>query len=656
MELFRNICFSNFISKTAIICLFCISNIVLGLNENCSTINSKVISENLRTPSNTQNGNTYYISSIGNDNNDGLSSTTAWQTISKINSTNFSGGDSILFEGGTSFNGNLYFDSADGNNGASSILISSYGAGRATINANNSFGIFIYNSEGFSIDNLNIIGSGPNTNSNTGIFLFTDLPNDVKLDNFNITNCQVSGFFNGIAMISSVGKTGYSNVMVNNCEVHNCLDFGILSSGFFSTTKIGYSHSNITVSNCEVYDINGYNNPDNHSGSGIVLGGVQNSTIENCTAYNCGSGNTHCGGPVGIWYWDSDSVTIQYCEAYNISSGTGCDGGGFDLDGGVTNGIMQYNYSHDNDGPGYLVGQFDGSRPMQNIIVRYNISENDSKDNGGSLTLFNNANAPMGEIYFYNNTCYIKRLASNSLSSGIHMHQLTPINDNIGFYNNIIYADTDADLVYIPPGYSAEFLGNLYYSNTSTFNIKYGSVIYTSLTAFRNSGNETDNGQNFGIQADPQLNSFGNGVIVGFGNDLSDLDAYKLTESSPAINQGVPLEWDDNLDFFGNNVESDSRDIGANEFQESLSSTGLKDDLSIALYPNPATSILHIESKHSLEKAVLYDILGNKLMVFKNSIDNSKFLNVDIELLSSSIYIIEVHSNNVIAVKKFLKN
>ncbi len=55
-----------------------------------------------QTPSDysTITGTKYYVSNNGDDNNDGLSPETAWATIAKVNSFQFSDGDGILFERG----------------------------------------------------------------------------------------------------------------------------------------------------------------------------------------------------------------------------------------------------------------------------------------------------------------------------------------------------------------------------------------------------------------------------------------------------------------------------------------------------------------------------------------------------------------------------
>lgn len=513
----------------------------------------------------TEAKHTYYLSPAGNDANSGNSPDDAWQTIEKVNQMQFEPGSKILFEGGKSFAGNLYFTVDDANDAGNPVKITSYGTGRATIKAGDKDGIYVYNTAGIIIDNLIFSGSGMYSNNASGINFYNDLQGNVKLEKVEITNTEVTGFRNfGIVIGAYNGNSGFNNVLLENNKVHGILDVGISSYGYFSSTKTGYAHSNITVRNCEVFNIPGYSKKS-HSGNGIVLADVQKSLIEYSTVYDCGKGNTNCGGPVGIWYWDADQVTIQHNEAYNISSGSGCDGGGFDLDGGVTNGIMQYNYSHDNDGAGYLVGQFGGARPMNNIIVRYNISQNDAATNGGSVYLFNGS-TQMDNIYVYNNTFYIKEQAGNRSSAAIKMLEWKLIKGNIQFNNNILYASNGADLVNVPKGYSATLKGNLYYS-PDTFNVAFQGIAYNSLESFRATGNEKLNDLNLGFEGDPMLTAPGTGTTVGHGKDLSSLTSYKLKNESPAKNIGVNLDKEiGDRDYFGGSPLRDStQDIGAHE-------------------------------------------------------------------------------------------
>src|SRR6185369_3699922 len=116
---------------------------------------------------------------------------------------------------------------------------------------------------------------------------------------------------------------------------------------------------------------------EEQTGNGIFFKDVDGGMIEHCSAYNNGALNKNAGGgPVGIWAIFSNNITIQYNESYQNHTRAN-DGNGFDLDGGVTNSRMQYNYSHDNDGGGYLLYQFTGARAFGSNICRYNISQND---------------------------------------------------------------------------------------------------------------------------------------------------------------------------------------------------------------------------------------------------------------------------------------
>ena len=73
----------------------------------------------------------YYISNSGSDTNNGLSTTTPWKTIDKVNAITFLAGDKILFQRGSTFTGSLIIKRS----GISSnpITYSSYGTGENPI-------------------------------------------------------------------------------------------------------------------------------------------------------------------------------------------------------------------------------------------------------------------------------------------------------------------------------------------------------------------------------------------------------------------------------------------------------------------------------------------------------------------------------------------
>ena len=74
---------------------------------------------------------TYYISSTGNDNSNGISTSTPWRTISKVNSRTLVAGDVILFERGGTYRGSLYINQSGTT--TSPITISTYGSGNLPV-------------------------------------------------------------------------------------------------------------------------------------------------------------------------------------------------------------------------------------------------------------------------------------------------------------------------------------------------------------------------------------------------------------------------------------------------------------------------------------------------------------------------------------------
>jgi hypothetical protein len=382
----------------------------------------------------------YYVSSTGNDANPGTSTASAWATISKVNSMAFLPGDALYFEGGKTFSGSINLIGSDANDPNNLFIISSYGAGRATINAGSSNGFYAYNTQGFSISNLILDGNNASTNTGTGVLIFSDLPGDIKFSNISISDMEIKNFGReGVKIYTTQGLTGFENVSLNNLSVHDVTKNGIIVFGYIVQSLSGWQHKNVSVSNSEVYNVPGSSVPANYEGSGIVLEGVDGGIIEHCVAHDNGNNNTFCGGPAGIWTLESNKITIQYCESYRNHSGSGCDGAGLDLDGGVTNSIMQYNYSHNNDGAGYLLGQYDHARPWFNNTMRFNISENDGITNEGGIGIFKGPGTTMNGADIYNNTIYISPQATNSGESIVYFSNWTSGITNVAFYNNVFY-------------------------------------------------------------------------------------------------------------------------------------------------------------------------------------------------------------------------
>jgi hypothetical protein len=524
---------------------------------------------------------TYYVSSTGSDSNPGTSTAGAWATINKVNNTVFLPGDTLYFEGGQTFTGNIYLNGSDANDPNNIFVISSYGTGRATINSGISYGFYAYNTQGFSLSNLIFDGNSMLTDTSSGVRVFADSSGNIKLSNISVSNIEIKNFgADGVKIGSWNNLTGYQNLVLDNLSVHDIKTNGIQIYGDTSQVFPGWPHRNVSISNCEVYNVPGFSDPSALVGNGIVVSGVDSGVIQNCVAHDNGQNNTHCGGPGGIWCLICNNFTIQFCESYRNHKGTGsgCDGLGFDLDGAVTNSVMQYNYSHENDGAGYLMGQYKNARPWSNNTVRYNISENDAVANQGSIGLFKGPGTTMSGVNIYNNTVYVSPQAANNNDAAVYFTSWTTGINNVAFYNNIFFSTGGVPFIGIPSGYSAFFAGNIYWSSGDAFSIYYQGNHYTSLASWRTAtNNEVVNGANTGNDTDPLLISPGTAGTIGYGSSLMSLNAYKIkNSSSPAVNTALDLNSlysinTGNRDFWGTFLPGgNSNDIGANQFVSTL--------------------------------------------------------------------------------------
>ncbi len=516
---------------------------------------------------------TYYVSPTGSDSNDGTSIATAWQSIDAVNANSWklAPGDQVLFEGGQSFYGSLFFMHCGTPNDR--ITISSYGSGKAKINAaQDQAAIKVYNCGGYTISNLVLEGHGSSTNSSgMGIEFVTDSVPAITYSHVDIRNTEVFGHIgHGIAFTSFSGAqaSGYSDVVIDGNSVHDNQWDGIATWG---TQRLSAAEplkfSNFTVTNNTVF-----NNPGNaqvtwvHSGSGINLGQIKNSIIEHNEAYGNGGLNGNVGGgPVGIWAVDCDNILIQHNVSHDNHTGNNVDGGGFDIDGGCSNSTVQYNHSYNNDGSGYLIAQYDAMQvPMNNNTIRYNLSVNDARNssNNGAINLWRSTAPGTGEVsnqFIYNNTVYLDASLAHAGPESAFTHEYGAPFKSTYIANNIFYVN-GADLVRQGVVSDDYFINNIYFS-TSSPNFHSMGIDHIALDAWRNAtGAETYLGVNYGLIANPALELPG-------GNQFG----HRITSSSPAAGSQLDLTAIFGLsggrDFFGNNVPNGTGgDIGAHEF------------------------------------------------------------------------------------------
>ncbi len=521
-------------------------------------------------------GTDYYVSASGSDGNSGTSPAEAWQTISKVNSTTFSPGDNIYFEGGQTFSGSLSFSSTDSGTVLNPVTVGSYGTGRATISSGTSRGFYANNCEGFVLEDLIFVGSGgDDTSGSDGVFFYRQ-GGGAHLEYIRIDNLDVSGYYKTGIIVGGNVSTGFRDVRITNCVVHDGGDIGISTYGKWPPTS--RANEDVYVGDCVVYNIRGQlAKTSNHTGNGILLWSIDGAIIEYCEAYNNGEFNSgKAGGPIGIWAWEANNAVIQFCESYDNDTNNNKDGGGFDLDGGVLNSVMQYNYSHGNTGAGYGIYQFTGAREFRNITVRYNISENDGLVGGyGGISLWStNSAGGIQNTNIYNNTVYVSENTQGAGIGDIPDDGTTYIY-NTEIYNNIVVTVPNKKVVNIQdPSGGWTFKGNCYWTYGDNIEIDWDGTTYTSLAAWRSAtGQETHDGNDVGFEINPQLLDPGNGGTIGDPHNLTSLTAYQLNSNSALINAGLGLQAEFGIDpgsqdYYGTPVPHSSQfDVGAHEYR-----------------------------------------------------------------------------------------
>ena len=480
-------------------------------------------------------GKGYYIDGTkGNDNNPGTIQKPI-KTIGELNLRLQKKAGNVHFFAGQVFYGTLVLKGIKGE-GINPIILNSVGVGRAEINSGISEAILIENCQYITITNLDIKGNGRN-NGNKTSGLSISHSSHCKVENVKTEGFQKSG------------------VYLYDCHDSEVRKVFAYDNGFCGIDIIGSARDqsrNIMIQDCKAENNPGDpTNLDNHSGNGILVGVSDSVTIDHCSATNNGWDMPRQGnGPVGIWTWESDHITIQYCISYrNKTSRNANDGGGFDLDGGVTNSVIQYCLSYENQGAGYGLFQYAGASDWSNNIVRYCVSINDAQTTAGA-----------GGFFIWNGSDESDQLTNCMINNNIVYNSVVPLvsfeksskHINFKFCNNI-FLGSDIPISGIYTGSS--FLGNDWWNTKGGKKfMKFGNLAEWAIET----GQEMLEGKVVGMNIDPKFK----GPLVTDITDpyqLNTLYGYTLQADSPLKNKGMDLKSMfgteiPGKDFFGNPV------------------------------------------------------------------------------------------------------
>jgi hypothetical protein len=514
-------------------------------------------------PAGAGTGKTYYVSPGGKDSNDGKSEATPWQTLTRVTSTTFGPGDTVLLEGGASFVGCPIFSYTKVKSTVEApFTLGAYGKGPFQLTANCTGpylgALTIGGVNGFVLTDGVIRGNAGG--AEYGVLLNNG--SGKVSHGVRIQRCDISGFYTtskkdfGAEIFINGIPYGLDDISLLDNTLHGSDGVTSLDDNGVSGLGKGSNITNVLIQGNTVYDIGGKADGLNGTvGNGILMAGIDGGLAQYNVVHHGGGNTNTCGGPGGLWTFNSNKVIIQYNEVYGmgpaVPGGGGCDWGAFDLDLGVTNSVVQYNYAHDNVGPGFLAFIY---QTWSGNTFRYNISQND-----GVGADFGGLQGVTTDLAFYNNTLYSKTAASSPLLIGMAN------GGSIGglVANNLFVSAGGAPVAGERPWNKAnlaglQFRGNDYWV-TGNFQLPWKGVTYKSLGAWAMAtGQEMQGGSLLGLTVDPLLQNPGSGMILG-GYDPGALSGYLLGPSSPVIGKGLDLEvasgiTPGTLDFFGHSI------------------------------------------------------------------------------------------------------
>ena len=492
----------------------------------------------------------YYLSAKGSDANTGLTPAKPWRTMRPIANITIVPGDSFLFHGGDTFPGCLTLWNSDSGTPSQPLVFTTYGTGKAHINAGDSFGFFIFNVGGVTFKNLDIYGSGNSdgtAGNGNGLEFFTNDLKGHKYKYIRVEDVDLHGFAStGLSLGSQNSSySGFQDIRITGTNFYENKKNGMVIYDLAEQSSTLYSHAKLYIGNCVAFK-NGV--------TGIVVGGVDSGVIEKCRSSYTGSSATN---GVSIMVSSSRYVTVQYCISDHIIA-NGPDGEGFDLDGGTVHCIIQYCYAFQNYGYGYMFCDYPHARRTHNNIIRYNISENDARKpmDYQSSFLFNSWGTGLDSCYMYNNTAYnsdngnypvsgLLALALVMVDSTAHFTHCFAFNNNVylsGKNNNDFvnmysgnYPIADSNIL---------FMGNNYYSTTkNSKRWQNNSNVYYNLKDWQDAEKQEIVGSTrYGTTINPSFLNAGKGGTMLDPDSLRFLNAYTLNSGSSLTGSGINID------------------------------------------------------------------------------------------------------------------
>ena len=501
---------------------------------------------------------TYYLDSTAAVGGDGLSEGSAFDSLDDINQIEFAPGDRILIKAGSSFLGQLY---PKGSGSAEApVIIDMYGEGEKplidgngrysdapSVHDDGPFGeagsaVYLCNQQYWEINNLRVRNWSDDNQDKERSGIRVEAYGGGTYHHIYIRNCEISDIrgYNGqdsiwdvvpenggttfygartthrtggINIVSytkrdtsgGLGTAGailddqptiFDDVLIEDNTIENCHANGITTHNVRGELDDkAYRHTHVVIRGNEIRNVQRAGIVPLYTSGALVEHNLVDTFQQTYAGYGC-----------GIWCDRADGMLFQYNEVCNGRNTM--DGMAFNLDDMTENGIIQYNYTHNNVGGGIMLHVRTNSYNRNNI-VRYNLSVNDTQGYAAHQAIVvcvgEDANTKIENAKVYNNT-FINNNVVHPVYQG----------DEILFENNIFYLPNE--------GMSARNDAYVIGANTTFRN----NVFAGSHSASEPSGNG-----NVSVSESPVAGTF-------YGSESLDeaLDMAKLRHGSAALGIG----------------------------------------------------------------------------------------------------------------------
>ncbi|MFB7850306.1 right-handed parallel beta-helix repeat-containing protein [Streptomyces sp. NPDC056053] len=497
-------------------------------------------------------GTTYYVDAAsGDDDASGRNEAAAWKSLARASRLTLGPGDRLLFKAGQRWKGRL--DVRGAGAVGNPAFVGSYGSGAKPLiegGGTTDVAVRLENVHDLTLDGLEVTNWNDSTTPRSGVNLFAK--DAGKLSNVTLRNLNIHDIDGpGGSTVSSAGllvsirgnltPTYFDNLVVEKNEVSKVRSYGIITWSTWSRrngmTSLYPVETGIPDSEVVTWTPSTGVRIRDNSVHDVTAGGItpmhtRGAVVEGNRVHRAATGRLNLkGGNVGIWWQGNDDLLVQRNEVSGTGfNGPGTDGHGFDADADNNRSVVQYNYSHDNDGGFFITVSFKGA-PTKDTVVRYNLSKDDGY-----------------EVFSLSTETSGTAIHNNTVDASGRVVTVHPPYAGAGDYplGRIVHIYNNASGI--------EIRNNIFRNRTTAGYDTANNTVYDSNLYWGTDAPVAPSGDINAIKADPKLVSAG-----------TDPAGYTLRADSPARGRGAAVAQG-LKDYFGNPVPGTAPDRGFHQF------------------------------------------------------------------------------------------